>query len=802
MTALIIHGHFYQPPRENPWTNIVDREPSAAPFHDWNGRINRECYRPNAWARIFNDRGSIRHVVNNYRHVSYNFGPTLLSWLLRHDPRTYRRIIEADRQSIKARGHGNAIAQGYNHAILPLCNDRDLRTQVRWGLFDFRHRFGRDADALWMPETACDDRTLGVLIDEGLKFALLAPGQAARVRNGDGDWIDVSDGSVDPRLPYRYMHRDGSGRSIALFFYDGGISRSIAFEGALSSSHALLERFERAAAGGDLVHAVTDGESYGHHFKFGDRCLAHALGQEATRRGFDVTNYAAYLEQNPPELEAEVGAGDDGRGTSWSCAHGVGRWFRDCGCHTGGKEGYDQKWRTPLRDALDLLRDDAARLYESQMGDLCDDPWALRDAYIELVVAPRKDRKAFLERQLGRPLDEAQLLTALRLLESQRSSMLMYTSCGWFFNDLSGIETLQIMRYAGLLIDQLAALGRTGIEQDFLAGLAEASSNDPDAGNGADLYRAEVTPVMLTSDTLAAHISLAGLTREMSARGELAGYDFEVDKRAKDKRGRIMLATSHVTLTHVATGEQSAFASCALHFGGVDLHCVQKPYEDEERYQTAVERIWDAVGKGSLLTLLRVAEEELGPQDYGIDAVLPSARDAISRSLFDEVRQRYAAQYEAMYTDARLSIAQFHDAGLPLPSELRNAAELALAYRFDEEMRVQATGFDRTRYERALSIVRVAKRYGCALRREAAHRHFEKLLDASMAQICKGAGSISAALALLDTAEQLSLSLDMERAQEELYDALARGDLKASEELDELTLAVGLQSSCATSQTS
>ena len=381
-TALVIHGHFYQPPRENPWTEMIDREPSARPFHDWNERIHSECYRPNAYARIVDSYGRVERIVNNYADISFNFGPTLLSWLERQHPVTYWRIIEADRTSVGTRkGHGNAIAQGYNHVILPLCNARDQLTQVRWGISDFRQRFGRQPESLWLPETACNDATLGVLIDEGLGYVILSPHQAERVRPlGASAWQSVIDGSVNPTVPYKYFHRDGSGRSIAIFFYDGQISKSIAFDGLLASSHMLIDRCERAAAGGaPLVNVATDGESYGHHFHFGDRGLAYALEVEAAAHGFRVTNYGEFLAENPPTWEAEIKQGPEGEGTAWSCAHGVGRWTRDCSCHAGAPEGWTQKWRAPLRAALNYLRDEAARAYAEQGGELFRDPWRARD---------------------------------------------------------------------------------------------------------------------------------------------------------------------------------------------------------------------------------------------------------------------------------------------------------------------------------------------------------------------------------------------------------------------------------------
>ncbi len=807
--ALIIHGHFYQPPRENPWTGVVDREVSAAPFHDWNQRIHAECYRPNAWARIYDERQAVSAIVNNYETVSFNFGATLMSWLEEHQPRTCQRIVDADKRSLRSReGHGNAIAQGYNHTILPLCNDRDLVTQVRWGLYEFRHRFGRDAEALWMPETACDDRTLGVLIDHGLRYALLAPGQAARVKV-EGVWRDVSDGTIDPRRPYRYLHRDGSGRSIALFFYDGGLSRAVAFEGALASSQGLLDRFERASGGTDsVVHVVTDGETYGHHFKYGERCLAHALTQEAERRGFWVTNYGELLDRHPPTLEVEVKVGEDGKGTAWSCAHGVGRWFRDCGCHTGGKAGWNQAWRRPLRDALDVLRDAAATFFESALGELCADPWAMRDAYIELLLDPRADRGRFFERHGARVLGSDQLVRGLRLLESQRSAMLMYTSCGWFFNDLSGIETIQILRYAARLLDQLRELGAASPERSFEEALAAARSNVEAFGTGADVYREHARAARVRPESLAAQVAITSLPgngehvlASADGEGRLADTNFRISHFRKETRGRIALATLQIDLVHRPTGVATAFGACALHFGGVDLHCVLRPLSAVSSFELATDRIWGSFESGSLLTLVRVAEEELGPDDYGLAHLLESAREHISQLLFEDIRDRYAAQYEAMYQDARRAIAQFHDAGLPVPDELRAAAGLALAYRFDQEMDGAPTGqFMPEAYAQALAIAEEARRYGCALRHERARLHFEGLLTKLMYRVCAGDTDIShpgtdptqLTLRLLATAEELGVELDRDRPQELLVRSLDVEPGPVSEPLSLLVRALGL----------
>jgi alpha-amylase/alpha-mannosidase (GH57 family) len=471
---LIIHGHFYQPPRENPWSGKVEREVSAAPFHDWNERIHAESYAANATALV----GS--NTVNNYEHISFNFGPTLLSWLEKHHPETYQKIIEADRLSVRARsGHGNAIAQAYGHAILPLCNAQDRLTQVVWGMADFRHRFGREPESMWLPETAVNDATLEVLIDQGLRYVILDSSQA--------------DYPVDASRAYEYLHRDGSGRSIAIFFYDGPLARAIAFEKALTSSERLVRLISAAASGKSMVNVATDGETYGHHFKFGDLCLAHVLTVEAPRERFRVTNYGEFLDQHPPQDEITIKSGPQQEGTSWSCTHGVGRWIRDCGCSTGGEAGWNQQWRGPLRAALNYLRDRTAEGFEELGGKLFKDPWAARNAYID-VLLKRVSPSDFITKHAGQTLTPADEVRVFTLLEMQRYALLMFTSCGWFFYDISGIETIQVLKYAARVIELSDQLGLQSHRKPFLDMLAEARSNVAERGTGADIYVLHAEP--------------------------------------------------------------------------------------------------------------------------------------------------------------------------------------------------------------------------------------------------------------------------------------------------------------------
>lgn len=483
MTRLVVHGHFYQPPREDPRTGEIDEQPSAAPFHDWNERVHAESYLSNVFADLQTPRGE--EVVNTFERMSFNVGPTLLSWMERFHPRTYQRIIRADSKSAERLGFGNAIAQAFHHTILPLSNMRDVRTQVRWGLAEFRHRFGRESLGIWLPETAVNDDVLRVLIEQDVGFTILAPWQAGRWREPGGSWTSVARDGIDTRVAYRYLHPDGSGRSIALFFYDADIARAIAFENAMASAEGFIDMFE-SRSGGDttLVHAATDGETYGHHQEFGEIGLAYALFVEAEKRGVTITNYAAHLNEYPPELEVELAPGD---GTSWSCAHGIERWRSACGCVTGGEPGWDLGWRAPLREGLEVIRDAADEAFERLGSTLLVDPWRARDDYVRVVIGA-EDMGTFMGEHAAGPLDEAERNKAGKLLELQRDAMSMFTSCGWFFADIAGIEAKQVLRYAARTLELIDELEQPSPREAFLRVLEAAKSNEPDAGTGADVF--------------------------------------------------------------------------------------------------------------------------------------------------------------------------------------------------------------------------------------------------------------------------------------------------------------------------
>ncbi len=495
--SVCIHGHFYQPPRESPWLEAIEIQDSAFPYHDWNERVAAECYAANAVSRIRDTQGRIAQLVNNYSSMSFNFGPTLLLWMQKYAADAYEALLQADRQSLERNsGHGNALAQAYNHMILPLANSRDKKTQIIWGIRDFEFRFRRKPEGLWLPETAVDLETLGLMAQHGIGFAILAPRQASRVRPmGGNEWQDVSGGKIDPGTAYRVSLP--SGLAMSLFFYDGPISQALAFEGLLNGGEAFANRLLAAFPADDsvprLVHIATDGESYGHHHRNGDMALAHAIHHLESNGVAHITNYGRYLEEHPPRHEVEIF-----ENSSWSCAHGVERWRSDCGCNSGGKPGWNQAWRAPLRAALDWLRDAVSPAYERTATRFLTDPWEARDDYINVIVDRSPDRiGAFMQRHATRPLNSADEVTVLTLMELQRNAMLMYTSCGWFFDDLSGVETVQILRYAGRVLQVANQILNDSFERGFLEHLESAKSNIPEHRDGRTIYENMVRPAML-----------------------------------------------------------------------------------------------------------------------------------------------------------------------------------------------------------------------------------------------------------------------------------------------------------------
>jgi alpha-amylase/alpha-mannosidase (GH57 family) len=669
-----IHGHFYQPPRENPWLEAVEVQDSAAPYHDWNERITAECYAPNTAARRVGHDNRIIDIGDNFEKISFNVGPTLMAWLERHAHDVYTRIVDADRASAAARGHGNAMAQAYNHVIMPLATRRDKVTQVLWGIADFRARFGRDPEGMWLPETAVDGETLEVLAEAGLRFTILAPHQARRVRPLGADaWAEVND-RVDPSRPY--LWRGPRDLRLALFFYDGPISRAIAFGDALDRAENLVARLGAGFAGDregpQLVHCATDGESYGHHKTFGEMALAAALHQIEAQGVAALTNYAAFLAAHPPTHEAEIH-----ERTSWSCAHGVERWRADCGCRTRGD--WHQRWRGPLREALDWLRDQVDGFYEARASAFLKDPWAARDAYVAVVLDRDPDRlHAWLEQHQRAGLDDAAHVDVRRLLELQRNRLLMYTSCGWFFDELSALEPVQVLRYAALALQHLRDLGGGNLEPEFVRRLEAAPSNVADFGNGAEVYRRLVRSAAADLRRVVAHYAITGLAEAQPDDATVYAWRVTRQDEAREAYDGSALRIGHVRVTSRVTGDVREAMYALLHFGGHDFSCGIRGWEDAPTYEAMKADLLARYEQRSLTDIVRGLDEYFPRELMSLTHLFIEERRRVLASVIAAVLARHEETYHRLWEESRKLVRYLRQAEAPVPDVLRITAKHVL----------------------------------------------------------------------------------------------------------------------------
>jgi alpha-amylase/alpha-mannosidase (GH57 family) len=679
MKNVCIHGHFYQPPRENPSLEYVELQESAYPYHDWNERVTAECYAPNAASRMMDENGRIANITNNYSRISFDFGPTLLSWLEENAGEVYQSILEADCESSKTfSGHGSAIAQAYNHMIMPLANSRDKRSQVIWGLRDFEHRFRRTAEGMWLPETAVDVETLDLLAELGVKFTILAPRQASRVRRiGGRSWKDVSGERIDPTRAY--LVRLPSKRKIAVFFYDGPISKAVAFERLLDNGQQFAERmmsgFSDERDWPELVHIATDGESYGHHHHFGEMALSYALDHIQSNSLAKVTNYGEFLEQNPPTHEVEIF-----ENSSWSCVHGIERWRSNCGCNSGGHSGWNQEWRAPLRRALDWLRDQVASRYEEKARTLLKDPWLARNNYIRLILDRSEENvDSFLAEHATRQLQIPEKITVLKLLELQRHAMLMYTSCGWFFDELSGIETVQVIQYAGRVVQLATELfGDLELEQSFLAKLAEAKSNIPEHNNGARIYEKFVKPAMVDIPRLAAHYAIRSVFEDYGDRASIYSYVAERQEYRRADAGKMKLVTGRARFTSRITQESANFQFGVLHLGDHNVSGGVREYDDAEQFGTITESLHAAFGRADTPEVIGLLNQSFGNNIYSLKSLFRDDQrnilDIILKSNLSEAEATLLHQYEQEAPLMRF-LADLH---VEQPKLFRMLAEFAL----------------------------------------------------------------------------------------------------------------------------
>ncbi len=680
MRCVCIHAHFYQPPREDPWLDEVLSDASAAPYHDWNARINAECYRPNRAARLTDGNGRIVSIVNNYRYLSFNVGPTLHRWMARHDHVLATRIRTSDEEATREFGAGNAIAQGYNHMILPLASARDKRTQVRWGAVDFRSRFGRNPVGMWLPETAVDTMTLEALATEGVAFTILAPWQCASVRSPSGEGQKTPGGTgLDTSRPYRVALP--SGKSIVVVFYSADIARDIAFGGLLDNGDRLAEALLRSVPDNGeprLVVIATDGESYGHHHRFGEMALARAFQVLSSSRDVSLSNIDAFLARHPATWEATIA-----ENTSWSCAHGVERWRSDCGCHTGGEHGWHQRWRGPLRHALDRLREKLDDSFEANLAPFTQDPWALRNEAIALHLDQGAETpEAFLAARFGKSLREEDTGKILLLLEAQRMGMFMYTSCGWFFNDLAGIETVQILSYAYRALELLREAGGPDLEESFRSDLRKAEGNRPELPRGDVVLDQLVLPSRRSLRDVATQAALLGVSSSY--------YAFTVDQTSHTiSGGDLFLRLSDLSVEDHRTNRRWKGSACVLSSGGLGDVCRLR--EDDLPPLRPFKRLFY---EGDLLELSRQMENHfpLGPWKLGI---LPQDdREMVARERSIEAEERWSEQTTEITDESKRLLVQLHSIGVSAPPFLRAAAELSFRSHLQELVEASSTVLD------------------------------------------------------------------------------------------------------------
>jgi alpha-amylase/alpha-mannosidase (GH57 family) len=731
--CICVHGHFYQPPRENPWLEVVELQDSAHPYHDWNERITAECYATNSASRILDDQNRIIRLVNNYSKISFNFGPTLLAWMEKHAREVYEGILDADgRSRTMFSDHGSAIAQPYNHMILPLAERRDKVTQIVWGIRDFEHRFNRRPEGMWLPETAVDLETLDIMADHDIRFTILAPRQARRIRPSGGErWYDVSGERIDPTMPY--VQPLPSGRKIAIFFYDGPVSKAVAFEGLLNRGESLAQRllgaFDPFRERPQLVHIATDGESYGHHHRHGDMALAYALHFIESRGLAKLTNYGEYLERHPPTHEVEIF-----ENSSWSCVHGIERWRSDCGCNSGGHGEWNQGWRAPLRDALDFLRDTLASAFAARAGAILNDPWQARDEYIRIVLDRSIENvEAFVGAQATRPLNRDEKITVIKLLEMQRHLMLMYTSCGWFFDELSGIETVQVLQYAGRALQLGKEIFGNGEEPRFLELLERAKSNIREHRDGKQIFENLVKPASVDFVKVGAHYAMSSLFEDYAKQEDISCFTADQEVYERAAAGKVKVAVGRVKVASEITGEEKRLCFGVLHWGDNNLSGCVRECSDTEPEDAAVKEILRVFGHGAFLETLHLLEEHFGASVYSLRNMFRDEQRKILEIILQSTLSNTVAVYRQVYENNAPLMRFLKDLNIPAPGAIRTAAEYVL----NASMR---KAFEETsaKVETIEMILNSAELEGVSLNTAglemAARRRTEQMADAFAAQ--------------------------------------------------------------------
>ena len=762
-----IHGHFYQPPRENPWLEEVESEESAYPYHDWNTRITAECYAPNSVSRVTDSQRRIIGLANNYSKISFNFGPTLLYWLRRHNPDVYKSIIEADKESMKSySGHGSAMAQVYNHMIMPLANKRDKETQVKWAVRDFENMFKRYPEGMWLPETAVDLETLEVLAEHGIKFTVLSSHQAARIRKiGDKDWIDVSGEKIEPRRSY--LCKLPSGKSIDLFFYDEHITSDTAFGNLLDSGEEfakrLLDAFKDGPDSSAIVSIASDGELYGHHHANGDMTLAYCLHYIASNKLAAITNYAEYLEKHPPEFEVQIQ-----EYTSWSCPHGIERWRSDCGCNASGR-GWKQSWRKPLRDAMDWLRDVLASRFEKEGNEYFKDPWQARDDYINVINDRSPESiEQFLSEHAKRPLAPGEKSRAMKLLEMQRHAMLMYTSCGWFFDEISGIEAVQVIRYAARAMQLAQRLFGIDLEEHYKEILKQAPSNIPELENGARIYEIFVKPAVADLAKISAQRTILLLFADdkpqPSPNDLLSNCCFKVENEEfhKLESGRFRIVTSHSKISSQVTLDEEVFGCAAIWLGDHNVSCGVHQGMAGESFKSMQNELFESFGKGQVNETILLITRHFGESSYSLKDMFKDDRSRILKFILQGAEKKATDLYDIIYKDNSKMLQFMKEARIPPPRLFKTAADISLNAKIhqalvSEDLDVELLGKLASEIK-SLSAEIDAELIGL----EASERLADELAKAASSQDTKGIENVQK---LLMVARDLPIKLNLWHSQ-------------------------------------
>lgn len=774
---LTIHGHFYQPPRENPWLEAIELQDSALPYHDWNERICKECYNPNSVSRIVDNRNRILDIVNNYEYMSFNFGPTLLSWLESYAPLTYERIIKADIESISQHdGHGNAMAQVYNHIIMPLANNRDKETQVKWGIRDFEYRFGRKPEGIWLAETAVDDATLNVLVDNGIKFTVLSPYQALKMKkSSDKTWQDVSWGNIDPARSYKYAIKSDPKKSIDLFFYDGAISRSVAFDELLTDGNKFIKRLKEGVSElrdyPQLINIATDGESYGHHTKFGDMALSYVLKIKAEDEGFKITNYAEYLAKYRSDYEADIK-----QASSWSCFHGVGRWKEDCGCSTGGHPGWNQKWREPLRNALDYLRDHFAEIFEREGAKYYNkDVWAVRNQYIDVILdRSYSNIKKFQKEHFKADLSEEDRIRGMELLEIQRQALLMYTSCGWFFSEISGIETVQIMKYAARAMQLAARFSNEDFEEHFLEILSQAKSNIQEFGTGRDIYERFVKPSVVTAKQIACLWAISSLYQDFEEDEDVYCYTVRQDDYQRVEKSNSNFVIGHIEIRSKVTLQRVDLMFALMQYSDGDFHCAIKEFSSNEEYQNLKQSLIKTFMLKPFTEIIRALDEKFGKEYFTLKDIFIEERKKILQILLKDQMEKFADTYKDMYDQGKGSIYHMQSLGLEIPTEFKISAGYALSHKYNDLL-AHSDGFvDRSIVQQIMDINFESKKMNIEIDKTPSNNSFAKKIIVNLNRLTKSfeIQQADAIVDLFDIIEKLDLQIDISEAQNIYYNKI------------------------------